>query len=270
MSIEKNSVAVITGAGSGIGRALALAMSARGCRLALSDVNETGLKETADQVGTEVITEVFDVADRKAFEAFGERVRNQFGQADYVFNNAGVALLQPVQDMRYEDLEWMMGINFYGVVHGTHAFLDDMLKRGSGHIINVSSLYGLIGWPANSAYCAAKFAVRGYTEVMRQDLQGTGVKAHCVHPGGIKTNIVKSSRFTRDDRGREDKAQLVKDFDKIAMTSPEKAAEIIINGVERGNERIVVGNDAKVLSFLQRLKPKNYMFVIRFLERFIR
>ncbi|MGH8456048.1 MAG: SDR family NAD(P)-dependent oxidoreductase [Stenotrophobium sp.] len=270
MYVFQDKVAVVTGAGSGIGRALAELLARKGCKLALADINETGLADTAARIGTPVLTRKLDVSDRAAFEAFAKEVEAHYGRADLIFNNAGVALLQPVQEMRYEDLEWLMGINFWGVIHGTHAFLPSMLARKSGVIVNVSSLYGLIGWPANGAYCAAKFAVRGYTEVMRQDLRGTGVQVACVHPGGIKTNIVRNARFTSDDLGRKDKSVLVKDFDRIAITTPEKAAQTIVVGVERGRERILIGPDAKLIDRLQRWMPESYPAVIRWLERRLR
>lgn len=261
-------VVVVTGAGSGIGRALAQALAARGARLALAEINPETLAETARSLPSPPLTRVLDVADRAAVHAFAGEVEASLGPADLIINNAGVALVQTVADTSYEDLEWLMGINFWGVVHGCQAFLPAMLRRGSGVIVNISSLYGLIGWPAQTAYCAAKFAVRGYTEAMRLDLHGTGVRAVCVHPGGIATNIVRAARFTRDDLGREDKAPLIAEFDRVARTSPAQAAEAILRGVERGDERVVVGADAKVLSLWQRLRPEGYFKVVRWLGRF--
>ncbi len=181
-----------------------------------------------------------------------------------------MALLQRVQDMTYVDLNWLMNINFWGVVHGTHAFLPGMLARDSGVIVNLSSLYGILAWPANSAYSAAKFAVRGYTEAMRHDLHKTGVRAVSVHPGGIQTSIVRNARFTSDDLGRIDRRKLERDFDKIALTSADRAATIILDGVERGRDRILVGKDAKILTLLTRLVPEKYFSVIRALQRFAR
>lgn len=256
-------VAVVTGAGSGIGRALALALARRGCKLALADVNADTLAETARLLPTPSLTRALDVADRAAVHAFAAEVEARLGPADLVFNNAGVALIQTISDTRHEDLEWLMNINFYGVVHGCQAFLPAMLARRSGVLVNVSSLYGLIGWPAQTAYCAAKFAVRGYTEAMRHDLHGTGVRAVCVHPGGIRTNIVRAARFTRDDLGREDAAPLIAEFDRFARMSPERAASVILQGVERGDERIVVGADAKLLSLWQRVRPEGYFKIVR-------
>jgi NADP-dependent 3-hydroxy acid dehydrogenase YdfG len=270
MKIQAGQVAVVTGAASGIGRALAQALAQRGVKLALVDWNEAGLDETAESLQVPVIKRKLDVSDRVAFEAFAQSVLAQYGQVDWLFNNAGVALLQRVQDMAYDDLAWLMNINFWGVVHGTHAFLPAMLARDTGTIVNISSLYGLMAWPANSAYSAAKFAVRGYTEAMRHDLHNTGVRAVTVHPGGIQTSIVRNARFTSDDLGRTDRSKLERDFTKIAITSSAQAASIILNGLEAGRDRIIVGKDAQLLSFLTRLFPEHYFKAVRALQRFAR
>ena len=270
MKIQAGQVAVVTGAASGIGRALAQALARRGVKLAIADWNEAGLEETAASLQVPVLKRQLDVSDRAAFEAFAQDVLAEYGQVDGLFNNAGVALLQPVQAMAYDDLTWLMNINFWGVIHGTHAFLPAMLQRDSGAIVNISSLYGLMAWPANSAYSAAKFAVRGYTEAMRHDLHKTGVRAVSVHPGGIQTSIVRNARFTSDDLGRGDRKKLERDFDKIAITSADGAARIILGGLESGRDRIIVGKDAQVLSFLTRLFPERYFNVVRALQRFAR
>ena len=270
MKIATGQVAVITGAASGMGRALAQALDARGVKLALADWNAEGLQETAQLLSRPAMTQKLDVADRVAFEALAADVLAAHGHVDYLFNNAGVALLQKVQDMTYVDMQWLLNINFWGVVHGTHAFLPSMLERNSGTVINVSSLYGIMAWPANSAYCAAKFAVRGYTEAMRHDLHKTGVRAVVVHPGGIRTSIVRNARFTTDDLGRVDRKKLERDFDKIAGTSSEGAARIILDGLERGRDRIIVGKDAQALSLLTRFFPEKYFNVIRALQRLAR
>ena len=270
MKIQAGQVAVVTGAASGIGRALAQALAQRGVKLALADWDEAGLAETAALLQVPVITRHLDVSQRAAFEAFAADVLAEHGQVDWLFNNAGDALLQRVQDTAYDDLHWLMNINFWGVVHGTHAFLPAMLARDSGTIINISSLYGLMAWPANSAYSAAKFAVRGYTEAMRHDLHKTGVRAVSVHPGGIQTSIVRNARFTSDDLGRVDRAKIERDFSKIAMTSADQAAAIILSGLERGRERILVGRDAQILSLMTRFFPERYFNVIRALQRLAR
>ncbi len=270
MKFASGQVAVVTGAGSGIGRALAQALVARGVTVALADWNEAGLAETVELLQVPALSRKLDVADRAAVEAFAADVLAAHGHVDWLFNNAGVALLQTVQEMTYVDLQWLLNINFWGVIHGTHAFLPSMLQRNSGTIVNMSSLYGLMAWPANSAYSAAKFAVRGYTEAMRHDLHKTGVRAVVVHPGGIQTSIVRNARFTSDDLGRVDRKRLERDFDRIAMTSASGAAAIILDGLERGRERILVGKDAVALSVLTRLFPERYFQVLRSLQRLLR
>ncbi len=233
-----NKVAVITGAGSGIGRALAHDLAAAGARLALSDVNQVGLQETADalNLGSDrLITEAFDVADRDAFYAFAERVTGHFGAVHLVFNNAGVALGATVEDMSYEDFEWLMGINFWGVVYGTKAFLPHLKAAGEGHIVNVSSVFGLIGVPTQSAYNASKFAVRGFTEALRQELEMEGGRVSCtsVHPGGIKTNIARNARMgagvEKITGGDGDKARRASE--KMFRTTPAEAPRSTPTGV---------------------------------------
>jgi short-subunit dehydrogenase len=181
-----------------------------------------------------------------------------------------VTVSQPAAGAAVEDDEWVFDVNFWGVVHGTRAYLPIMLEQDSGVIVNVSSVFGLIGWPTQSAYCASKFAVRGYTESLRHELRDTGVDAVAVHPGGINTNIVRNSRHHVDDRGRTDRGELERDFAKVARTTPEKAAATIHAGVESGKERILIGADAAVLSVLVRTVPVRYFNVIKRLEPFVR
>jgi len=267
--------AVVTGAASGIGRALAVELAREGCRLAISDVNEAGLQETArmaQALGAEVWHERLDVADRQAVHAYADRVAAQFGGVQLVVNNAGVALGATVELMRYEDLDWLMGINFWGVVHGTKAFLPHLQKADEGHIVNISSIFGIIGVPTQSAYNAAKFAVRGFTEALRQELavEGSRVSVTCVHPGGIKTNIARSSRF--GDSGvfaamQGDRENVSQRFDQIARTSPEQAARVIIDAVRDNRRRLLIGRDAKVVDFLQRLFPTGYQRIAETLTR---
>lgn len=270
MRIQAGQVAVVTGAASGIGRALAEQLLQKGCKVALVDWNEEGLAETAKALQGEVIVRRLDVADAPAFTEFAQDVLTQWGHVDLLVNNAGVTVLQRAIDAHIPDVQWVLNVNFWGVVHGTQAFLPGMVARKSGAIVNISSLYGMMGWPSQTAYCASKFAVRGYTEALRHELHGSGVSAHCVHPGGIDTAIVKSARFTSDDRGRTDRSIVENDFKRVARTSPAKAATIILRGVESGRERILVGFDAKLLVFLTRLMPERYFGVIRVLERFFR
>ena len=264
----QNKVAVITGAGSGIGRALARDLAAAGARLALSDVNQVGLQETADSLGLgsdRLITEAFDVADRDAFYAFAERVTGHFGAAHLVFNNAGVALGATVEEMSYEDFEWLMGINFWGVVYGTKAFLPHLKAAGEGHIVNVSSVFGLIGVPTQSAYNASKFAVRGFTEALRQELEMEGGRVSCtsVHPGGIKTNIARNARMgagVEKITGDVDKAR--RDFEKMFRTTPEEASQTILKGVKGNKRRVLIGSDARAIDSMQRLMPTAYQRIM--------
>jgi len=265
----QNKVAVITGAGSGIGRALAVDLAAAGARLALSDINEAGLQETADalNLGSDrLITEAFDVADRDAFYTFAERVTGHFGAAHLVFNNAGVALGATVEEMSYDDFEWLMGINFWGVVYGTKAFLPHLKAAGEGHIVNVSSVFGLIGVPTQSAYNAAKFAVRGFTEALRQELEMEGDQVSCtsVHPGGIKTNIARNARMgpgvEKITGADADKAR--RDFEKMFRTTPEEASRTILKGVRGNKRRVLIGSDARAIDSMQRLMPTAYQKIM--------
>src|SRR5689334_963134 len=240
----KDKVAVVTGAGSGIGRGLAKLLANKGCKLALADVNEVALQETAQTLSGDVLTQKLDVADRDAVYAFADAVKQRFGTAHVVINNAGVALSQTVNDMTWEDFEWLMGINFWGVTYGTKAFLPMLLAQNEGAIVNISSVFGIIGVPTQSAYNAAKFAVRGFTEALRHELKATHVKAISVHPGGIRTNIARAARFHQDPLGGSDRAASVERFDRLARTTPEQAAATIVRGIERGAPRVLIGGDA--------------------------
>lgn len=259
-----NRVAAITGAGSGIGRALAIELAKEGCKLAISDVNEKGLAETEQQLaqlGADVMSAPLNVADKTAVYDWADAVQKHFGQVHLIFNNAGVALGATVEDMSYEDFEWVMDIDFWGVVYGTKAFLPMLKEAGEGHIINISSLFGLIGVPTQSAYNAAKFAVRGFTESLRQELEilDCGVSCSCVHPGGIKTNIAKAARMADTSKITGMDAQTSqKAFEKAFVVSSEDAAKVIIKGVKGNQRRILIGNDAKVGDMLQRVMPGTY------------
>ena len=216
-----------------------------------SDINEAGLKKTAADLGLaedRLMTRVLDVADRQAFYDFADDVVNHFGYANMIFNNAGVALGATVEDMKYEDFEWLMNINFWGVVYGTKAFLPYLKQSGDGHIINISSIFGLVGIPTQSAYNAAKFAVRGFTESLRIELEMEGSPVSCtsVHPGGIKTNIAKAARMT-DGVERitgADKDKSIQDFEKLFRTTPQEAASTILKGVRGNKRRVLIGSDA--------------------------
>ncbi|TJY58273.1 SDR family NAD(P)-dependent oxidoreductase [Sinimarinibacterium sp. CAU 1509] len=258
----KNKVAVITGAGSGIGRALAVELADKGCRLALSDVNAAGLAATAELLPVKPFTQILDVSDRDAVYAHADAVKREFGTAHVVINNAGVALSQTIEDLSYEDFEWLMGINFWGVVYGTKAFLPMLRAQNDGVIVNLSSIFGIVTLPTQGAYHAAKFAVRGFTETLRQELAGTGVSAVCVHPGGIKTNIARAARFYVSATGDSDRDKAARDFDKLARTTPEQAARTIIEGIEKRSPRVLIGADARLLDRLQRWLPVAYPKVL--------
>jgi len=264
MKSFQNKVAAITGAGSGIGRALAIELARQRCDLALSDVNEEGLQETVDQasgLGVGVTSQKVDVANREAVYAWADQVVRDHGKVNLIFNNAGVALAATVESMSYGDFEWLMDVNFWGVVHGTKAFLPHLKASGDGHIINISSVFGLVGIPSQSAYNSAKFAVRGFTESLRQelDMMSYGVSATSVHPGGIKTGIARSSRVDESirDLGVSDVDTRQK-FEKTFITSPERAACVILDGVRRNQRRILVGPDARVFDWVARLLPTTY------------
>jgi NAD(P)-dependent dehydrogenase (short-subunit alcohol dehydrogenase family) len=253
-------VAAITGAGSGIGRALARDLARRGTHLSLSDNDEVGLAETVtlcEGAGVKVTSQVVDVADRAAVYAWADQVVADHGKVNLIFNNAGVALGSTIESMSYEDFEWLMDINFWGVVHGTKAFLPHLIASGEGHIVNLSSVFGLMSIPSQSAYNAAKFGVRGFTDALRieLDVARNGVSCTTVHPGGIKTNIARNARVDDSVSAFTGVApdSTGEDFDRVAMTTPEKAARQILKAVERNRRRALIGPDAKVLDLISRL-----------------
>ncbi|MGD8607312.1 MAG: SDR family oxidoreductase [Myxococcales bacterium] len=264
MKSFEQKVAAITGAASGIGRALALELGRRGCHLALSDVNEQGLAETVDRarsLDVRVTSERIDVADRQAVYAWADRVVEDYGKANLIFNNAGVALSSTIEKMSYEDFEWLMGINFWGVVHGTKAFLPHLKASGEGHIVNISSIFGLAGIPSQAAYNSAKFAVRGFTECLRQELEmmKCGVSATSVHPGGIKTSIARSARMDQSIRDLGiDELTASEKFEKAFITSADKAARVILDGVRANKRRVLIGPDARIFDWMVRLLPSSY------------
>jgi len=270
MKSFENKVAAITGAGSGIGRALAYGLARQGCQLALSDVNAEGLAETAAQarqLGVQVSETLVNVADREAMHAWAEQVVAEHGRVNAIFNNAGVAQGGTVEGNDYADYEWIMAINFWGVVNGTKAFLPYIKAAGSGHIVNVSSVFGLFSQPGMSAYNASKFAVRGFTESLRQelDMADCGVSASCVHPGGIRTNIAKTARMhaSLSSVTGQDADQARQQFnDQLLRTTPEQAAQVIINGVLANKRRILIAPDAYALDAMQRLWPAFYQRLV--------
>ena len=265
MSLSINSVAVITGAASGIGRALAVRFAEeRVAGVAICDVNEQGLNETAEMVeklGVKVSVHIIDTSKLDQIERLKTEVLEKHGRATHLINNAGVGLMGTFEQISLEDFEWLMGINFWGVIYGCKVFLPVLNEQESAHIINISSVFGLIAPPEQTAYCSSKFAVRGFTESLRHELENTNVYVSSVHPGGIKTNIARNSRLgenTPDDY----KVQGVKFFDQVAQTSPEQAAETIIKGIKAKNPRILIGKDAHAINYVSRLFPKKYLRMI--------
>ena len=260
----KNKVAAITGAGSGMGQQLAVLLAQSGCHLSLSDVNEKGLAETVGLVQSydvRVTTQKVDVADRDQMRAWAEATVQNHGSVNLIFNNAGVALGSTVEGASYEDLEWIMGINYWGVVYGTKEFLPYLKKSGDGHIINTSSLFGLTAQPTQSAYNSTKFAVRGFTESLRQelDLEQCGVSALCVHPGGIRTNIANDARMNDSLRSLGmNPEKSAKAFNKLLRMPAEEAAQQILDAVLKDKRRLLIGNDAKTLDIIQRILPAGY------------
>ncbi len=258
-------VVVLTGAGSGIGRALAVNLAGRGARLALSDVNEAGLAETvelAKQAGAREIKEdKLDVADREAFKTYAEDVIAHFGRVNVVINNAGVALSGRVNDLDWDDIDWIIGIDWWGVVHGTKFFLPALIESGDAHIVNISSLFGLVSMPDQAFSNAAKYAVRGFTEALREEMliDGHKVGITSVHPGGIKTAVARSARVSAKD----DQAATAKFFDeKLAKMEPSRAAEIIVKGIEKKQARVLVGLDAHVIHNFGKFTGSRYQDLV--------
>ncbi len=263
--LDNNSVAVITGAASGIGRALAVRLAAEKIAgIAVTDVNEAGLAETAAMVeatGVPVSFNLTDVSDLKQVQQLADDVVTRHGRVTHLINNAGVGVMGTFEQLSIEDLEWLMGINYWGVVYGCKVFLPILKQQESAHILNVSSVFGLIAPEEQTAYCSSKFAVRGFTESLRHEMAGTNVAVSCIHPGGIKTNIARNSRVGAETPD-EWKQQGAKFFDKVAKTSPETAADVIVKGIKDKNPRILIGQDAFLISMFSRLFPRRYLRVI--------
>ena len=265
MKTLEDKVCVVTGAGSGIGRALALNLAARGALLALSDIDDAGLATTVDLVHTagsrEVRSDDLDVADREAFASYAASVADHFGRVNVVVNNAGVALAGNLEDLEYPDMDWIIGVNFWGVVHGTKELLPHLIASGDGHLVNISSLFGLVSMPGQSMYNASKYAVRGMSEAVREEMliAGHPVGVTVVHPGGIKTAIARNARVSF----REDKEKTAKLFDeKLAKMTPERAAEIIVRGILHNRARVLVGLDAHAVHHLAKLTGSRYQDIV--------
>lgn len=272
MSTVDGKVCAITGAGSGIGRALALVLAARGARLAISDVNAAGLEETAAAAraagSPDVLLTTLDVSDRAGVFAWATEVVGHFGVVHQIYNNAGVAFSRPVIESEWEDYERVLGINLFGVIHGTQAFLPHLIASGDGHVVNVSSLNGIMAQSELSHYCASKFAVRGFTETLRMEMIDAGhpVGVTSVHPGGIKTNISSSALQHARDSGAtitaKDEARERLYREKLLKMDPADAARTIVGAVEKGRGRILVGNDAKAMDAIVRSLPTTYVRVL--------
>jgi len=254
--------AAITGAASGIGRALALQLSRRGCDLALADRDEAGLKALAGEIGSGSTVSVHrvDVGKASEIKQFAQEATTAHPSLQILINNAGVALLGQFEEIDQAQMEWLFDINFWGVVHGTRAFLPHLKTRPEAHIVNLSSIFGIIAPPGQSAYAAAKFAVRGFSESLRHELQiaGSPVKLSVVHPGGVATNIARNSRTGVGVSDNARRSQSIERFEQAARTTPKAAALRIIRGIEKNEPRILIGNDARFMDILQRLRPGTY------------
>jgi NAD(P)-dependent dehydrogenase (short-subunit alcohol dehydrogenase family) len=251
MTQVANKVVAVTGAASGIGRALALRLASKGAHVALADVNQAGLEETARMLagaGVKVTTHAVDVRSREAVYAYAADVEKQHGGADVVINNAGLTVRAALEDVSYEDFELVIGVNMWGVIYGCKAFLPLFRKRGGGHIVNISSINAMVPFSENGPYNISKYAVLGLSETLMQELQGQPIQVTCVHPGGIRTNIVRNAR----GHSASDAAL----FDKIARTSADEAAAVITSGIEKNKEQVFVGLDAKALATAKRLVPR--------------
>lgn len=264
MKIDSNTVAVVTGAASGIGRALAIRLAVEGAQLAIADVNAAELNETAllasktaAKPGVKISTHVVDVSGRERMQAFVAEVLAEHGRAHLVINNAGVALGGTVEELAIEDFEWLMSVNFWGVLYGTKMFLPILRQQSQGHIVNISSVFGIVAPPGHSAYATSKFAVRGFTEALRHELKGSNITVSCVHPGGIRTNIARNAKAGAgaDPSVVEKEIQF---FDKVSKTLPETAADVIVRGILNDKEKILIGSDARMIDKIQRLMPVNY------------
>ncbi|CAA0087311.1 Putative oxidoreductase SadH [Zhongshania aliphaticivorans] len=255
-----NKIIAVTGAGSGIGRALVIGLRAAGAKVAASDIVEANLQPLREYGGeAELLLSPLDVSDGAAMTAWAASVKSHFGAVDGIINNAGVALSCHAASQPRQQMEWLFGVNYWGVINGVEAFLPELLARPEACIVNISSLFGIVSVPSQSSYNAAKFAVRGYSESLRQDLRGTSVKVVTVHPGGIKTNIAKNGRHLNSITGNDaDIAKTADLFSRIASTSPEKAASVIMHGMRKSKPRVLIGGDAKLIDIVQRLFPSSY------------
>ena len=273
MTAIRGAAAAVTGAASGIGRALALELAARGADLALADRDEAGLASVAAEIAKidinkagprKVTTHRVDVGAREEIAAFAQAATAAHPQLNILVNNAGVALLGSFDEIDQAQMDWLMNINFWGVVHATRAFLPQLSRQREAHIVNLSSIFGIIAPPGQTAYAAAKFAVRGFSESLRHELAmaKSPVRLSVVHPGGVSTNIVRNSRTGSGIADNARRAQSIERFDAVARTTPRNAALRIIEGIESNKPRILIGNDARMMDILQRLRPATYWSVL--------
>mgnify|MGYP003413076217 FL=1 len=264
----KNKVAAITGAGSGMGQQLAVLLAKQGCHISISDVNEKGLAETVELVkgyDVRVTSKKVNVADREQVKAWAAETVQNHGSVNMIFNNAGVALAATVEGESYEELEWLMGINYWGVVYGTKEFLPYLKQSGEGHIINTSSIFGLTSQPTQSAYNSSKFAVRGFTESLRQelDIENCGVSALCVHPGGIRTNIANDARLSDSMKKiGMNPEKSIKSFNKLMRKPAVEASQEILDAVLKNKRRLLIGGDAVTVDLMQRILPTGYQKIV--------
>lgn len=261
----KDRVAVITGAGGGIGRATALALARRGCHLALADINRDSVTATASEaraLGVRATSHHIDVADREAVKAFPDEVKLAHPHIDILINNAGVAVGGTFEQVSEEDFDWLMEINFHGLVRMTRAFLPHLRERDEARIVNISSLFGLISPAGQSAYSASKFAVRGFSNALRHELDGSGIGVTVVHPGGVATDIARSARAPAGVSA-EEAAHHRALMQKLLRLPPDKAGETIARAIERRKARVLVGADATALALLERLAPVRYWTILK-------
>ena len=265
----RDKICVVTGAGSGIGAACAQALTAEGAYVVMTDIRADML-ETAHkaivEAGGRAETHIVDVSDRDAMFALADKVDKAHGGADLILNNAGVAHSATVADMTMDNFNWVMDIDFWGVVYGTQAFLPHFLKRGSGHVANVSSIFGLIGVPSQSAYNAAKYAVLGFSEALRHEMVEHNVGVTVIHPGGINTNIVRHARLSQGPNAEAEHEEAIIKFQELTMTQPDKAAQIILKAIRKNKARVLVGPDALFVDFIRRIAPVKYLSLLPFLK----
>ena len=265
MSLTNESIAVVTGAASGIGRALAVRLAREGIAgIAIADVDGDGLNETARMIGDaprRVSTHVVNVADLCQMQRFVAEVTREHGRVTHLINNAGVSLFGTVEEVSIEDIQWLMSINFWGTVYGVKLFLPVLSEQPAAHIVNVSSVFGFIAPPGQAAYSASKFAVRGFTEALRHELEGTSVSVSCVHPGGVATNIARGGKIGAG-ASESTKVKTVNYHTKVAQTTPDEAARRIVRGIKRRSKRIIVGSHARMIDVVPRTAPVGYMSII--------